>query len=60
MAGLRERYRQHLADILHGDTPFDAVLAEISEQGDKRGRADAGDAGHGVDAEQYLQVRSQG
>ena len=60
MAGLRERYRQHHADILHGDTPFDAVLAELTGQGDRSAHADTGDAGHGVDPEQYIQVGGQG
>lgn len=34
MAGLKDRYRQHHAAILHGQTAFDAVLAEESEDAD--------------------------
>lgn len=33
MAGLKDRYRQNHAAILHGQTAFDAVLAEEGEEG---------------------------
>eukprot|EP00903_Cladosiphon_okamuranus_P008948 g8563.t1 len=37
MAGLKDRYRQHHAAILHGQTAFDAVLAEEESEGAEEG-----------------------
>lgn len=34
LAGLKDKYRQHHAAILHGQTAFDAVLAEEEDEED--------------------------
>lgn len=62
MAGLKDRYRQHHAAILHGQTAFDAVLAEEPED-TAAAAADDDDEGEGAEeggvASQQLQGPEQ-
>ena len=61
MAGLKDRYRQHHAAILHGQTAFDAVLAEESEDADAADEREEEEAAEeaGVASQQKEQQEAQ-